>query len=224
MPPLPVVPNTAQVRCFGHIASHEWQNVLHFTWTTGTMNVTAAELMAQTAFDNLYGVIYGSSSDWISSDCYLDKVTVTDLSSASGAFGVYDNGATPINGNASQQCHAQSSMVISNLIDRRFRGGHGRTYFVGFSDDNNQDGRTWKATAVTALQTNWDNGIAVVEGASYAVISGVQQSIVSYYDRALNPVPPYRRTTPIVDIVTARRYSNVLRSQRRRVRNTPTPT
>lgn len=234
MPPLPVVPKTAQVRVFmetgtGGAMLHQCQNVLYWSWlnpgaTDADMNAMALNVLE--AYQDLFSGVLTGGTHYISDDTTITGVTVVDLESNPGPFAI-QHASSP--GAASQISLAQSAMLFRKPVLRRFRGGHCRTYLPGITPDNTSDGRTWTTGAQTDLLSWFTTMIARVNVGHYTggyPNIGVPFAVqVSYYDREVNPVPPYRRTTPVVDPVdmTLVSVDPVLRSQRRRVRLSPTP-
>lgn len=230
MPPLPSVPNTALCRVVVSQASHQSQNVLHFRWTGGPAAVGDMASLAEILFDRYSGLFTGAATGgttYIGNDATLDYVTATDLTSPSGAFFKTTGASVP--GAAAQKSIANSALLLSHSVGTRYRGGHGRTYLMGISPDNTDDGRTWDVGTIVADIDDWWTqtltNVAAGTGHPYPTIVSPELVVVSYYDRALNPVPPYRRAVPVVyPVITSGIADQVIRSQRRRVRNTPTPT
>ena len=101
----------------------------------------------------------------------------------------------------------------------RYRGGHPRTYVFGATNDNVADGsQTWIDTATAAALAAWEFAVADVLAGSYPVITDLAVGALSYFTGGALRVSPLFR--PFLDTVA----SNIIRSQRRRVRRTPTPT
>jgi hypothetical protein len=219
MPPLPVVPNVAKIVHHGALGPHDWQMVHHFAFSGGSMTTGDAALMAAAAHSAL-------ATDWIegsnnAEDCSLLYTTVTDLSTSGGAFA--QSTSTHTGGDANPAI-AQAAFVVSWQVPTRYRGGHSKTFLPGGTVDAQEDMRTWNASQL-AQATTWANAYAAAVAApAYSVIGGVLHAVVSYYNKELNPVPPYRRAVPVVYLIQGHTYDTVMRSQRRRVRATPTPT
>lgn len=219
MPPLPVVPNCAKVRHVGLMQTHYWQIIQHFNFGLGPAGPADMVEMATVAHQSLASRWITTSE--IAADCTLLYTTATDLSSMTGAFGQYTHTDA---GTAGTETAASTALVVSWDVDRRFRGGHYRTYLPGIASVGLQNSRTWTATAIATAAAWADHYASDVAAGSYPAISTPVHVGVSYYDRMVNPVPPYRRAIPYVDIFRGHTEGSVIRSQRRRVRNTPTPT
>lgn len=234
MAPLPPVSAVAQCRVFmetgtGGAMLHQCQNVHFFSWAAGAATEADMVAMAQNlnnGYANMFTGLITGGVHYISDDTTVTQASAIDLTSPTSPQGVFV-GATP--GAASQISLAQSAMLFRKPIGRRFRGGHGRTYLPGVTPDNTTDGRTWTPTAQSDLKDAFQEIITrTISGfyAGYPNISGLNLVEVSYIDKAVNPVPPYRRPVPLVDVVAVSTITadSVIRSQRRRVRLTPTPT
>lgn len=235
MPPLPPAEAVAIVRVMmdlevaGEPNLHQCENVHHIKWAVGTAadaDMAALATNWWNFYKNLFDGTYTGGTHYICENITLTEVTATDLSSDDSAFGTHV--ASQV-GAASQIWPANTAFLFSQQVRRRFRGGHGRTYLPGVSPDNTTDGRSWTTGAVSDLQNWWSAnfGPVVLAGAfaPYPNISGLSHVLVSYFgDHSAGNPPPYRRTTPLVDTVTTTVADSVIRSQRRRVRLTPTPT
>jgi hypothetical protein len=137
----------------------------------------------------------------------LTSVEIMDLSSPTAPVGVsFDGGVGTRTGG---DLPASAALLESGEIDRRYRGGHPRTYWPFGTDTDLQDAQTWTAaflTAVTAALTahftDWSTDL--VPG-----ITTVAPVNVSYYEgftvhtgttgRARNVSTP--RLAPVVDAV-----------------------
>jgi len=221
--PLPDVPGVLVTKVVSTCATHDAQmkNFWSYTGTPAPSDMVTLANQALASLNSLYSGAGTGGSTYISNEWATAYATATDLASPTAAFG-QSSGATEI-GQASQKGINSSALVLSHHVNRRFRGGHSRTYLGGLTADNTNDGRTWIAIAVSDI-LNWWTGTFVNDiktNWSSFTITGLVQ--VSYYDKATEPAPCYRRTTPIVDAVQDTTASNIIRSQRRRVRNTPTP-
>lgn len=222
MPPLPPAPKTLECRVHGHIASHNWQNVFHFSYT----NTAGAEPVSDLSnvSNIIYSVFHGSgdwfdnTTEYISSDCFIDHVDVFDLSSSTAPY--YVGGEVSNHGNASQVSLSQSALLLSFPIQRRYRGGHGRIYLAGVSPDNTTDGRTWETGVLDAATSFWSSLVDGVRTGTYSVLTGLNQAVLQRKEAGvyLDPAVPWTVAygSQVAD--------SIIRSQRRRVRNTPTNT
>lgn len=224
--PLPPVPSTALCRVVTPQSTHESQNLWYFNWTAGVATDADMLLMANTLFDG-YAAIYSGvatgGNHYVSSDTQLLYVSAIDLTSPTAAFA--KSTRAPQVGAAAQKSINNSAFLLRKPIARRYRGGHGRCYFAGITGDNTTDGREWNVGTIQADMVSAMNAaLGAVDVAAYPNIAGVHPVLVSYYDLHGVPVPPHRRVAPLVEAFSGPLTSDlVIRSQRRRVRNTPTP-
>lgn len=227
MPPLPPVPNVALCRVTmlqgpdpgGHFS----QNVLHIGWTGGIATDADMDVMAGNLafmYEGLFSGVDTSSNTYISEDTRLVSVTATDLTSPTAAFGSW-TGSTP--GAAAQVSPVNTAFLLRHQVLRRFRGGHSRTYIPGITPDNTTDGRTWTTAAFDDITGWWTGNMGSVVGGigagytPYPNITGGYLAQVSYFEGGA------RRADPLVDRVVDTIGDQVIRSQRRRVRVSPTP-
>ena len=114
---------------------------------------------------------------------------------------------------------ASACVVCSWEINRRYRGGHPRTYFPFGTAGTYESGsaKLWDTGFIAACQTAIGTFKSAIEGTSTAGTDFTTLVSVSYYDRVINPVAPYRRTTPVVDPVVALTVKQRICTQRRRL-------
>jgi len=144
----------------------------------------------------------------MTADRILETVTITDLTSdtAPQAFALIDTPGT----NDDTKLPASAALLQSFEIDRRYRGGHPRTYWPFGGEADMQDAQTWTTVfigtcgdALAAHFAEWSADL--VPG-----ITTVTPVNVSYYEgftvhtgttgRARNVSTP--RVTPVVDGIT----------------------
>ena len=219
--PLPLVPNVVKVVIEnqgndGRIAD----NVCHFTYGGSAPSSSTC-------------VAIGTSfwSGWVTNltpyqpaQTSITKVTVTDLSTDTGGEGMYDNAGTPVGGSSAHgMLPLHTCFLVSESIEQRYRGGHPRMYLpIGTTDDLNDDG-DWKSASITLFVTAWETLVgSVIADNPFGSTNIGQQCAVSYVSKMVNPIYPYRRTTPLVYDIPLDGYSGdaKLATQRRRVRKT----
>jgi hypothetical protein len=155
----------------------------------------------------------------------LISVTVTDLSSSTGAEGIYNNAGTPTPGTSAHgMLPLHSCFVLSKTILRRYRGGHPRMYLpIGTTNDLNDDGH-WKGSSWVPWVAAWATMVSnVIAENPFGGTSVAEECCVSYngkYDLPNSGPPTYRRVTPAVFDIPLDGYagSEILGTQRRRVR------
>lgn len=214
MAPLPPIANTGLLRMYATIGDHTCQMGAHFQWS-GTAIVADLNTLCQLWQENWETDWFNSGSDWVSSDCTVLYTTCKDLSSETAAMGQYTH--TQV-GSATQQCSANDAILLSHAVNRFWRGGHPRTYVFGATTDNiDVGGQTWLSTAQAAALAAWEDAVGAVLTGSYDVISDLAVGAVSYFTGGA------RRETPVWLPFADTTVSATIRSQRRRVRRTPTP-
>lgn len=231
MAPLPPVPNVVKLQVITTFESslgadlHQCLNTFHvaFTGVAGVNDMNAMAAASDLWWTKLMDGTGTGGSTYISQDLHLRGTRCTDLTSSTAAFG---SDAVNVVGGASQQSLANAALVASGHVGRRFRGGHSRVYIAGLTGDNSADSRLWLPIAVSDITnwfTNWRNVVLTNHGMGYPNIVPSNFVQVSYVNKTVNPVPPYRRPVPVVDGITGWTLDQVIRSQRRRVRLSPTP-
>lgn len=216
MPPLPAVPQVLKIETMGvtgEATELPWANVYHFGYTgTAPSNTACAAMAANVA------------TQWIThmapecvSNVTLTDVNVTDLTSATAGTGSHFGSDAGSRGD--DEIPANVAFLVTYPVQRRYRGGHPRTYLIVGGNADFLDAAHWSAAFTAEVQTHHQAFLAGIIGfgSGGATINNFVN--VSYYDKALNPVPPYRRTTPLVDDLdpTSAVYNGQIASQRRRV-------
>lgn len=216
MPPLPPVPNVFRVVLEGESTATQpfhWVNVLHFQW-----NGTSPTQAVAVAFANATNFLWTTNvAPLCSSQVSLDLVTWTDLSSNTGAVGEFSSHSPGTRGdepNAANVC-----MLMSYPLTVRYRGGHPRTYLLAGQATDLADLAHWTSNFTTLADTNWKAFLTGVLALSNSGTALASFGAVSYVDKELNPIPPYRRTTPVFYPITiANTVANdEVASQRRRI-------
>ena len=206
MPARPLVPGVVKSVVNWDVFGAAAANVLHWAFT-GTWSPALLDDFA-TAVGNAF--VLNLLPD-ISPDVAIGEVVTTDLSNASNPNGI---SAIDMPGTASgAPGPASACVLISETIDRRYRGGHPRVYIPGVPDSarSTTDSKSWNPAAVAAIVTSWDALVAEVKGFSVGGVSIVNPVSVSYFlDNAL-------RVTPVVDTIVAFEGKDRICSQRRRL-------
>jgi hypothetical protein len=217
MPPLPSVPNVIKVEIFGQydeVGDYKWANVHHWTYGGGEPTSATCETIAQ----NIYAAWTEQFTEAQPPQMSLQGCTVTDLSSDMGGQGTYLL-ATP-GGSSADKLPGNVCVLVSKTVDRRYRGGHPRTYLAIGGDENLQDQANWNAGMVTSTTVSWTNFVSGVTGFSVDGTSLGLECCVSYYS-GIDPTTrkPIRRDVPLVLDIPADGYTiqAEIASQRRRI-------
>jgi len=139
----------------------------------------------------------------------LDQVEITDLSSPTGAVGESTTG--PIMGTeAGDLLPAATCVLINYGLDRRYRGGHPRSYVPAFTTDDLNTEQSWLGASLTGFIPAWTDFIESAVGSMWAGGGTPTNVNVSYFEgftAVQNPITlrwrnvPKVRTTPVVDTV-----------------------
>lgn len=214
MPPLPVVPGVVKLIFSTLRGDSPVENIMHIAYTgtapdaatlgtylTGSVAPAANTIIDSEGSTNLTGV----------------QVEAIDLASDIGASQIEALSAT---GTRTGDFAPSSACVcISGTINRRYRGGHPRNYWSFGTAGTYETGssKLWDSGFIAAVQTAFDTFSNAIQAVDVGATSFTTLSNVSYYDRTLNPTPPYRRTDPQVDTITGWTVKQRICSQRRRL-------
>jgi hypothetical protein len=155
------------------------------------------------------------------------QITATDLTSdiASTATVPYaDSGSR-----AGPELSASACVVLSQLIDRRYRGGHPRNYWCWGVQSDLSSPQTWSPDFVAECAAAFTPFINAVLAAAWSGAGALLAVSVGYYQNftvVINPVTGRARNKPTlipspvpgpyVDLVTGYRVRPSVGSQRRR--------
>jgi hypothetical protein len=140
-----------------------------------------------------------------------------DLSSTTGAEDILID--TTAGGRTGDFAPSSAAVLASWTINRRYRGGHPRSYFPFGTAGTYASGSSkfWDPTFIASVETRLNTFIGAVSGKTVSATTFESFVNVSYYDKNSFPTPPYRRTTPVVDAITAVTVKQRICSQRRRL-------
>lgn len=207
MPARPYVPNVVKIAVEGTIGSHNFAIILHSQYSGSVP--TAAELnTAATAMSALWSADVKAS---FSSTVILSSIVITDLSSATGAQGVWAGSIVGTNGGSATG--GNTAVLVNYPSSIRYRGGHPRTYLPSPPDTWLASPSTLGSTYVTSYTTAWNAFLAYLFGTSLGTTTLAGQCAVSYVT-AKAP-----RVTPLVMPIAqnAITVEANLASQRRRI-------
>jgi hypothetical protein len=185
---------------------------------SGTMSAADLATVAatwSTAFKN-------NILNLLSSSLTFTGSTATDLSSSTAPQVVRsETGAGSV---ATTANPSGTSMVVEQRIARRFKGGHARIYLPGTSNAQNLNAQQWSSTAITNMNTGFDNFVAAAVLAPPAAVGTLTQVTVSYFQGFTQTLSPGRRSrpintlraTPLVEAITSHVTNGRVASQRRR--------
>lgn len=159
MPAKPFVPGVARVTMKGTQPGGSWACVFHVGWPA-TQTPLGGE--AQTLADNFWTAFTANAIHGLSADMHVKECDVVDLSNDQGSGGVH-SGDVP-GGTVGAAAPPNLAVLVSWKINRRYRGGHPRTYLPSPSVNH------------------------VSETGAYSNQSGVQTDVNSFFN-AVNAIP-----------------------------------
>jgi hypothetical protein len=158
----------------------------------------------------------------------LESVTITDLSSDTGAVGTWEGTVDGTNSGA--PLIASAAALVNHVIARRYRGGRPRTYVRAGTATDLENENTWSSTFLGEMLTAWQAWIAEILATTGIGITSLQIVNVGYYEGFLAHEYPSGRykniaqlrkvdgvPTPNVDPVTSSTVATKIGSQRRRL-------
>lgn len=210
MPPLPSVPGVCRVVLSGTFGSARWVNVLHVQYSGAPLsNAEAAALGAAVAAAFGTRIMPRTSTGYV-----LTAWECTDLSSPTAGRG---QGTVSIAGAlATANLPANAAWAISWRIQRRYRGGHPRTYIGGLTTEQLSTVTLLTAAVAAGHTTAAENfrtdvNLLTTNGRAHTL------GQVSYYQGKNADGSPKLRTTPIFEAFSGSTVGVRIDSQRRRL-------
>ena len=214
MAALPPVPNVLRVAISGTCDTFNWLNALHFGYSGGAPSPTDLETLCNGLGENWSATVTPLQDV----HTILQTIEATDLTSSTSAQYTLEGIDLPGTRDGSF-LPADACALIDYPINRRYRGGHPRTYLcVGVQGDLT-DRAHWSTDFQTAVIDGWRDFITGAIGIMIGPATIESQGCVSYVSVAENPIPPNRRAVPIFEAFTPNNNSCSLElaSQRRRI-------
>lgn len=192
MPPLPPVPGVIKVTFSGgDDDSFPWENVVHYQYSGGPPSTADLTTMAS----DLSVAWAAQMSPMQNAVTVMSGVSIVDLSSDMGAGG--EDVTVNVGTRTGATVPANAAVLISYGSARRFRGGHPRQYLVAGSQPDLLDPAHWTDAFIASVGNAWNTVLYNIIGITFGSTNVSGQCYVSYYNKALNPVPPYRRLVPL---------------------------
>jgi len=220
MPPLPTPGDVLRVQFYStddasrQAGSRFFVNYTGGTPGSGTLTTLASSIASEWA-TNIAPIVHSNED--------LVKVVITDLSSDTGAEGVWDG--SHAGGLGGPELIASACVVVDHQILRRYRGGHPRTYLRAGDATKLATMNEWTTAFQTVALAAWEAWIAAVLATTVGGITLNNIVNVSWYSgntvfmtpsgRARNI--PKLRVTPLVDEVQSSTVLLKVGSQRRRL-------
>lgn len=220
MAALPPVPKTIQFKLFFNShGNSNVQNILYFTYT-GTL----ASTDLQTICNNLLSQWATHMSPQQCTTTSLLGVTGNDLSSVTAAKSA-SSGVPAAGGNVGAEVSNGAAFVIGHETNRKYKGGHSRSYVPGVAVSELSDGNTWSNTFQASMISAWNAFVtAFISTAVPAAVGTLAQVVAHRY--GASPIAPVSGgvsvlksvplASPFTDPVTASVANPQVGSQRRR--------
>lgn len=210
MPPLPSPGKVVKMIAQFHFLDSIAQNIQYFQYDTA----------ARTSVGDLSGLWSHIDTDFLAaytgatlSSGVCDFIKMIDLIDSSGAE--YETVPTFLGTNTGNPLSSNNAVCVQHTINRRYRGGHPRTYMMVGADGDMAAGsiKDWQASFLTNIQNGWDsfNGLFPY----HAGLGTWTRVSVSYYE-TVGGVRTVR-ATPLVDPILADVAKVRVCSQRRRL-------
>lgn len=220
MPALPNVPQTLKVK-MGMTVGTDTTTGWHIFFNYGPATPTAGNLnsLASSISTNYSTNLNTHASTGLT----LTSVTVQDLASTSTPLGIWSG---TVAGAGVGPLSASTSMVISYKIGRRYRGGHPRCYIPTGYQAVLGSPQQWTSAFRSSYETAFNAFVNATIANMGTWAAGPSHVTVSYYlggewksdqNGNYHRVPKVR-SSPLVDVVTARTAGLTIGSQRRRIR------
>lgn len=214
MPPLPVVPNVVKAVISTLRSDANVENILHIAYTGSAPSADDLGTFLSSAFTGAVETLYNAEG---STDLTGVSIELTDLASDTGASVTAPLTVTGVR--TGDFAPSSAAVVTSWVINRRYRGGHPRTYWPFGTAGTYASGsaKLWDPGFITNVDDDVGDFISAWVGTVAGATTFTELCNVSYVDKNTNPVPPYRRTTPVVDAITDHHAKQRICTQRRRL-------
>ena len=205
MPALPSVNKVIRVALSGILGDSAWANVLHWAYAGGALDFGDAATVASDIASYWHARMHPD----LSSDQLLQSVKVEDLTSSTSAVGEWLGSYA--GAGAASDVPASTAFVLSHKINRRYRGGHPRTYVNGVVSADFFNVNQYKAANIALWLADWN--LFRGDVAALALSTGSPFTFVNVSYRSGGVV----RAVPVVDTVIDTAVQDRICSQRRRL-------
>lgn len=221
MPALPSVPKVIRVVLVHSYGIDLGVITRFYVQYTGTAPTSANLTSWGTAIGSAWNTNMAPQHNAI---VHLTNIEMTDLSSSTSAQATVN--VSYVGTLAGNQLPADTCVVTSYTITRRYRGGKPRGYWPGGSTGVLATPQSWTAAYATAFDAALQAFQVAIFAAPWSGSGTLAQVNVSYYQghtAVQDPITlrwrnvPVLRTTPLVDVVLAHTSRQRIGSQRRRL-------
>lgn len=216
MPPLPPVPNVIKAivkGVSGEVNELPWANILHLAFT-GASPTTAFLTALANVIANEWNVHMAPECPANITQTGVDLYDLTSPTSASVGE-AYSNGGS----RGDDEIPANVAYLVDYPIPRRYRGGHPRQYLLVGGNADFLDAAHWSTAFTSEVINHWAAFLEAFIPYTSGGTNITNLVNVSYISKEENPVPPYRRAEPLVDVITITTMigNQQMASQRRRI-------
>jgi hypothetical protein len=207
MPPLPYAPGCVKIVVAGHVDDGDFLNIFHVGYAGATPSTTQLAGYITTIHDALVYPYNHNGSLLLG----LDSIEATDLSSDTGA--VYSTTDSTVGTVEGSVLPISSAVVVSWEVNRRWRGGHPRTYYpLGTAGTlEGSSTKDWQASFLTNVQNDAEAWRVASDAGTIDSTTWYGLVNLSYYTaKELRP-------TPVLDPVVSTIARPRICTQRRRL-------
>jgi hypothetical protein len=206
-PPIP--PGIARVAISGTTLTHKWAQIFYLQITGSAVTVNDLQSIS----DEIATLWNTDVAPNLPGTVVLTNVTVVYIPSAGNELtyeGTYSHAGS--SGNA-QVADASACYVVQWKISAYYRGGHPRSYQTGPTAASVTNGSQISSGAVSAMASAWNSFRNSLNAFTTTNITGIVMGTLSFQTGNA------WRTTPVFRAFTSVAVSNILGSQRRRIRS-----
>lgn len=206
MPALPSVPKVIRT-AFKWAVENDLVGLSRIFLEYSGVAPTAAQLVT---LADVFMTSFGTNiAEWVSESNSLEAVEMTDLSSPTSAFGESDVAAVP-GTRTGQALPGATSVLALYGLDRRYRGGHPRSYVPALVSTDMSSEQTWDSATLADFITAWTTFVESAVGSEWSgggTITNVNVSFFEGFTPVQNPITlryrnvPKIRTVPLIDII-----------------------
>lgn len=206
-PPIP--PGVARVAISGKTLTHTWVMVFYLQLTGSGIIVNDLQSVAN-QIDTLWNTNIAPKVPTTVTMTNISVVFIPSVGNETRYDGSYSRAGT--NGNT-QVADASACYVVRWAISAYYRGGHPRTYMPGVSTADVTNGSAIGGASASNIATAWNTIRNALNSFTTTNITGIVMGTLSFQTGNA------WRATPLFRPFTSVSVSNLLGSQRRRIRS-----
>lgn len=219
MAPLPSPGNIIRVHLrWGPSDTNQWASRFFLKYTGGPPTASDLNTLCTNVMTHYVATLLG----YVQNNIYFTEVAAVDLSSDSGAEGIWSGSEQGTNGTG--VVPEDACIQVNFQIPRRYRGGKPKLFLPPASSAHVVNLNDWDSTVVSGVTTAWGTFMSDILADTYSSFTLTDNVNVSFYSgftvfitpsgRARNL--PKARTSPLVDPISNHAVRAEIGSQRRR--------